>query len=296
MDRSRRLASLWNWLPAFRAVAETQHLPTASAALFVSPSALSRTIKLLEEDIGHPLFDRVGRRLELNEPGRRLLGSVRDAMRLVDEGLGQLAGTQFVGPVRISVPGPFAPMFVLPALHALARAHPGLVPELSPTPAGRANEMLLTGALDLAVLDDPVPSDELTLRALAEITHGIWCAPQHPLSGRRRVTLEQVAAHPFVAPRADPRGHTPDAWPPELVRAIGLRVTRMQVAVDACASGQWLGALPDLVARRAGLHRVPLDVLPSSTLYLLHRPSLPVRGKTEALVDAVLEAAEAHAG
>src|SRR5262245_24932867 len=36
MDRAARLTELWSWLPAFRAVAETQHLPTAAAALHVS--------------------------------------------------------------------------------------------------------------------------------------------------------------------------------------------------------------------------------------------------------------------
>ena len=52
MDQDE-LASLveriWNWLPAFRAVAETEHLPTASDLLHVTPSALSRTIRLLEQ-------------------------------------------------------------------------------------------------------------------------------------------------------------------------------------------------------------------------------------------------------
>src|SRR5688572_4700021 len=85
VERLRRLATLWNYLPGFRAVAESQHLPTASHLLFVSPSALSRTIRLLEEDLGRSLFDRVGRNIELNAAGRRLLSGVRDAMRLVDE-------------------------------------------------------------------------------------------------------------------------------------------------------------------------------------------------------------------
>ena len=43
-----RLLELWSWLPAFRFVAETEHLPTASDLLYTSPSALSRTVKQLE--------------------------------------------------------------------------------------------------------------------------------------------------------------------------------------------------------------------------------------------------------
>ncbi|MBP8302176.1 MAG: LysR family transcriptional regulator, partial [Planctomycetes bacterium] len=61
MDRLLRLDALWNWLPAFRAVGETQHLPSAATALHVSPSALSRSVRLLEQRLGCTLFERRSR-------------------------------------------------------------------------------------------------------------------------------------------------------------------------------------------------------------------------------------------
>ena len=51
MEHLRRLYRVWNWLPAFRAVAETEHLPTASEMLGLTPSALSRAIKQLEDEL-----------------------------------------------------------------------------------------------------------------------------------------------------------------------------------------------------------------------------------------------------
>jgi hypothetical protein len=44
--RLRRVAQLWNWLPGFRAVAEHEHVHKAAHTLGISPSALSRTVKL----------------------------------------------------------------------------------------------------------------------------------------------------------------------------------------------------------------------------------------------------------
>jgi DNA-binding transcriptional LysR family regulator len=96
----KRIASLWSWLPAFRAVAETEHLPRAASLLGTSPPALSRTLKLLEKSIGAVLFDKAGTRLVLNARGRRLLVHVREAMRIVDEGLGDRAERL----VRVAVP------------------------------------------------------------------------------------------------------------------------------------------------------------------------------------------------
>ena len=69
MERLRRVARLWSWLPAFRAVGETQHLPTASEHLLVTAPALSRAVRLLEKDVGRELFRRTGRRIELNDNG-----------------------------------------------------------------------------------------------------------------------------------------------------------------------------------------------------------------------------------
>ena len=102
MERARRIVQFWNWLPAFRAVAETQHLPSAASQLGVSPQALSRTIKLLEEELDADLFHRVGRQLRLSDAGEELLSSVRDAMRRVDDGLGRIEPGELRGRLRIA--------------------------------------------------------------------------------------------------------------------------------------------------------------------------------------------------
>ncbi len=85
----RAVAAVWPLLPAFRAVGETEHLGRAAALLQTSPPALSRAIRQLEAALGHPLFSREGRGLQLNARGRELLDRVRDAMRIVDDGLGK---------------------------------------------------------------------------------------------------------------------------------------------------------------------------------------------------------------
>ena len=77
---------IWNWLPVFRVVAEKQSISEASRILFVSPPSLSRTIRLLEEEMQQPLFDRVRRRLVLNATGRALFEQVQVALGAVGAG------------------------------------------------------------------------------------------------------------------------------------------------------------------------------------------------------------------
>src|SRR2546428_9641776 len=87
VSRFDSLHAVWSWLPAFRAVAETQHVGKAAKLLRVTPPAVSRTVRLLEDYIGAQLFSRAGRQLVLNSAGAPLLAPIREAMRPVEAGL-----------------------------------------------------------------------------------------------------------------------------------------------------------------------------------------------------------------
>ena len=131
MTRPEQLiAAVWNRLPVFRVVAETQHLPTASRRLHLSASAISRTIRLLEDAVGQELFHRGGRSLTLSSAGERLLRAVEEATRSMDAGLRGLGPDPLSRPVRVSSLGVLTNSHVLPVLLALASEHPALLPVL----------------------------------------------------------------------------------------------------------------------------------------------------------------------
>ncbi len=127
------LASLrkhvWNWLPAFVEIAEAGSVVAAARRLALTPAAVSRTLGLLEDALGYPLFDRVGKRLALNAAGVALRDAVRAATRAVDAGLAGDADDRLGGPLRVASLGVLTDHVVVPALIALRGAHPALVPE-----------------------------------------------------------------------------------------------------------------------------------------------------------------------
>ena len=106
MKRAAEIGEFWNWLPAFRAVAELEHLPSAAKQMSVSASALSRSVRLLEAEVGTPLFDREGRNLVLNDSGILLLDAVLEAMRGVHSSLEKLRliGRGRPGPRLVAAP------------------------------------------------------------------------------------------------------------------------------------------------------------------------------------------------
>lgn len=294
MERLRRVASLWSWLPAFRAVAETQHLPTASQQLFVSASALSRTIRLLEDDLGRPLFLRSGRRIELNEGGERFLVAVRNAMRLVHDGLLALQGTDFKGPVYVSTVGLPTTAFVLPGLRDLRQTHPELVPQVSLHPSLDVGGLLLRGEIDVAFVTHPIDGPELDKRHLGAASASVYCAPEHPLAGLDEVSPEALAEHPFAALAPDAQGRSLEDWPPTVQRCVGVWVEDQSMALSLCQHGGYLAVLPDAVGETevavGRLHRLPLDPLPLAEIFAMTRQNIGEPGRTEAVVEAVAAA------
>jgi LysR family transcriptional activator of nhaA len=75
----------YHHLRYFWAVATEGSLTRAARRLNVSPSALSVQIKALEEGLGHPLFERTGRGLQLTEAGRIALGHAESMFRSGEE-------------------------------------------------------------------------------------------------------------------------------------------------------------------------------------------------------------------
>ncbi len=283
MDRTRRLIAFWNWLPAFRVVAETEHLPTASEVLRVSPSALSRTIRLLEDGLDEVLFERRGRSLTLTDAGRELLVSVRRAMRVLDDGVERLAGARFRGALKVACPGPFASIYVLPALEILRASHPDLVPELNAVGSTAANAALLAGELDVALLDDPVPAPYLIIESLAEISYGVYCGRTHPLYEAASPTVEEICEHLFAGP---PFGD--DHWPSEITRKIGARLGQLQLGIDFCLTGTYLAVFPDVIVKsfvkEGRLRRLPFQEFESNFLHAVYREPLASPTKIDVLL------------
>lgn len=94
----------WQHLMYFKKVAECKILTKAAAELYLTPSALSRAINSLEEEIGIVLFDKQGRNIALNRYGRLFYDYVKRATMEIDNGLSIIQGLADIrqGNVRLS--------------------------------------------------------------------------------------------------------------------------------------------------------------------------------------------------
>ncbi len=275
MGHLHELYQVWSWLPHFRAIAETEHLGAAGALLRVSAPAMSRALQQLETALGTKLFDRRGRTLVLNDAGAELLGTVRTAMRGIDDGIRRVGTTQQLVHIRVGAPGPYYSAVVLPAYARVRPTWPSLRFELVEPPAA-IPAALARGDLDICLHEHEVAGEEIVVTAVSEVQKTVACARTHPAARRKALTLDDLAAFEFVAPPADANGVRHDGWPMAAARRIGLTVGSMQLGVEAAASGAYLAVLPLPVVTSTSLVPVPVRQLtiPPTTIYASHRRPL----------------------
>lgn len=275
----RQLDQFWNWLPAFRAVAETGGINEAARQLRLSPSALSRSVGCLEVALGEPLFRREGG-FTLTAAGQRLLTATRDAMRGVHDAT--RADAPLAGPIPIATTSRIGLYRLLPALRRLRALYPSAEPLIRSVSMDEVAPLLHRGEIDLAIVMEIATPPSLQSSPLAPAPCHVYCGQDHPLFSVRSPSEETVATHAFAAPTASAVASvSTDAWPPALPRVVAMRSDTIEPAVDACVRGELLTCLPDEIVEALGLasrlRALPNPRLPSTPLLCLRRRPIGTR-------------------
>jgi DNA-binding transcriptional LysR family regulator len=138
-------------------VAELGSLNKASGRLRIAQPALSRQIRLLEDELGLRLFDRHGRGMLITEAGRDVLSHAKRVVAEVEALRASAAGpgSALSGHVAIGLPPTIADMISVPLAAAFRAAHPGVMVRLVSAYTGYLLDGLHRSEIDLAVLYDP---------------------------------------------------------------------------------------------------------------------------------------------
>lgn len=279
MHRAVRVGEYWNWLPAFRAVAETASLRDAAERIHVAPSAISRTIRQLEDSLGYPLFERTSGSLVLNAAGRQLLDAVRTAMRTVNEA--QAGQNAHDGPCHIYCPLDVVPL-LLDALEAWATAHPQSPPMVHVPCAEDIGAQLLRGDLDVAIGFEHATQAGIVSAPLGELSSSIYCAPSHPARQLESISDGDLARLPFID------YHVGELTFLRIMRdrerqSVAYMPT-MDLAVQLSTRGLGVVCVPDFVAEAKAprLVRLPYE-LPRARLFVWYRR--PVNDRRPAIVE-----------
>ena len=188
----------------FVAVAEELHFKRTADRLMITPPPLSKQIKLLERELGGPLFERQYHRVELTALGAQLLEPAREILRRVED-LKAIATriTKAGRTVRVGATA-YAPSDFLARLETAVAELPVPAEFGLPGSAAEVTAKLVSGHLDIGLIHLPSADKRLRHRVVAAYPGAIAVRFDDPLAGSERVRIEQLRDRDVVIDFARP--------------------------------------------------------------------------------------------
>ncbi|MCG5243102.1 LysR substrate-binding domain-containing protein [Azospirillum doebereinerae] len=189
-------------LRTFIHVAELGSLNKAAGRLRIAQPALSRQIRLLEEELGVRLFDRHGRGMALTDEGRDTLRHATRVVAALEELKASAAGpgTALAGHVAIGLPPTVADIVSVPLVAAFRAQHPKVMVQLVSAYSGYLLDWLYRGEIDLAMLYDPRATYALRSQPLMRERLFLIGPPGAGLAKDRPVPFREAAREPLLLP------------------------------------------------------------------------------------------------
>jgi LysR family transcriptional regulator for metE and metH len=181
------------------AIARTGKVLGAAELLNVTPPAITLQLKQLEEVLRLPIFERSRDGMKLTEAGRILLDSatrIEAELAACAEGLNAMRGLTG-GSVSIGVVST-AKYFAPAALGAFRRKHPDLDLKLFVGNREDTIRGLAVLEFDIVIMGRPPEGLDVKSAILGEHPHVIIARPNHPLAGKRRVTMRELGQEKFL--------------------------------------------------------------------------------------------------
>ncbi|GAA4344217.1 transcriptional regulator CynR [Variovorax defluvii] len=184
----------------FVALADCLSFTRAAERVHVTQSTLSHQIRQLEDELGQPLFERIGKKVVTTEAGELLRGFAARALREVDQGVALLkpAAGSLTGEVRIGATHTFN-IGLIPECVALSLArHPTVRITVEELAAEVIAARLVAGELDLGISYRPADPTGLWFEPLYNEEMVLVVSTAHPLAERKRIRMVELHRQALV--------------------------------------------------------------------------------------------------
>jgi DNA-binding transcriptional LysR family regulator len=156
-------------------------------------------VQQLEEEAGLPLYEQMGRRVDITPAGRELAECARAVLLRIRETAESLEALKGTGGGELSISAVSTAKYHVPKLLAeFRRKHPGVKVRLAVSNREQVVRDLTENSVDLAIMGTPPRGLDTVAVAFARHPIAIIAAPDHCLAGKRRLALARLAADTFL--------------------------------------------------------------------------------------------------
>jgi DNA-binding transcriptional LysR family regulator len=184
----------------FVQIVESDTLVKAAEILHLTQPTVTRQLQQLEQQLGMPLFDRIGKRLTLNHAGELVYRYAKSYIALkekMDDELNEFSDPE-VGHVYIGA-GLTPSIYLLPPVFATyRRLHPRVQFQMRTGSSSEVLAALRQREIDMGVVTTVEQDDDLVLSPLFRDDLLLVAPPNSVMSQKRQVSLQELEAYPFV--------------------------------------------------------------------------------------------------
>lgn len=186
-------------LEVFIAVAQSGNVTRASESLNITQSATSMSLSDFEGQLGRKLFDRVGKRLQLNDSGRLLLPKALDAIARVSE-IESIASSDaaLIGQLRIGASLTIGNYMLPGMIGSFMQHHPGAQVTLDVANTRHVIQALEQFQIDVGFIEGFCHQPDIEVIPWCRDELVIFAAPSHPLASARTITAKDLAAADWI--------------------------------------------------------------------------------------------------
>lgn len=184
----------------FLHVLDVGTLSAASRRAHVTQPALSRQMKLLEEEVGVQLFDRTGRGMRPTLEGRRLELKARPLLAELDNLAREFNNAPISGPLTLAVSPSLGMTWTAQVVKAFRKEYPLIDLRVVVTLSGSMGEAIWRGKFDLGLLHSPAASGGLMTADLWDEEAYFLCLRSHPHAKASSITCQNVLKSPLILP------------------------------------------------------------------------------------------------
>ena len=187
-------------LRAFATLARTGSFTLAAKELYLSQSAVSHSMKALEQDVGCRLLDRMGKKVLLTQAGEQLLHHAQKILSEMGEARASLQQLGKWGRTRLRVgASPTACQYILPAvLREFKESFPRCLISVEPGDTPEAIALLRENRIDLALALEPKNEEKMDFHPLFTDEMVFLTSPSHPWATAGHVTREEIPRQHYV--------------------------------------------------------------------------------------------------
>ncbi len=186
-------------LHIFEAVARHLSYTRAAEELHLTQPAVFAQVKQLEEGIGLPLLDRLGKQLFLTDAGREVLVTSRETVQAIERLEMRLADMQGLKKGKLRIAIVTTAKYLIPRLLGeFCTRYPGIEASLTVTNREKLLARLEENADDIVVLGVPPDNLDVVATPIADNPLVVVARQDHPLAGKKRISLKRLAEEPFI--------------------------------------------------------------------------------------------------